>query len=107
MSQFANKLVAIIVSIVLMAAGLMFSVVAFGVIAILALVVGGWFWWKTRAIRRQMREQMADMSRAMDQQSSPASHEDIIEGEFVRETRQSGRLIEGEPPSEPGPPKNP
>ena len=92
MNQFANRLVAVIVSIVLMVAGFMFSVVAFGVIAILALVIGGWFWWKTRAIRRQMREQMQDISQAMAEgrreAAQAAADEHAIEGEFVRESEK-------------------
>lgn len=35
---------------------LMFSVVAFAVVAAGGAVIWGWLWWKTRDLRRQMRE---------------------------------------------------
>ncbi len=33
----------------------MFSLVALAVVAVLGLALGGWLWWKTRALRKQIR----------------------------------------------------
>jgi hypothetical protein len=35
----------------------MFSLVALAVVAVGGLMLWGWLWWKTRAIRQQIREQ--------------------------------------------------
>lgn len=43
--------------ILILAAGIALSAVFFAVFAVLAIVWGGWFWWQTRHLRRQMREQ--------------------------------------------------
>jgi hypothetical protein len=34
----------------------MLSLLIFAAVAAIALLVGGFLWWKTRALRRQMRE---------------------------------------------------
>lgn len=74
------KLLAFLLSAALFVLAFMFSVVALAVVAVVGLGVAGWFWWKTRALRRQMREQgsMASAGRAQ-------ADGEIIEGEVVRE----------------------
>jgi membrane protein implicated in regulation of membrane protease activity len=42
-------------------AGIALSAVLFAVIAVLALVGGVWFWWQTRHLRKQMREQQEEI----------------------------------------------
>ena len=78
-SGFFGRLVAVVVGAGLLVLGLMFSVVLIVAAAIAGLVIWGWFWWKTRALRRQMRERM-DM---------PFGHVQpegrIIEGEVIRD----------------------
>jgi hypothetical protein len=41
-------------TLALLGVALMFSAVIFAVLALLGLLVGGWFWWKTRALRREL-----------------------------------------------------
>lgn len=43
----------------LLVVGFMFSVIALAVVAVFGLIGLGYFWWKTRALRRAIREQMA------------------------------------------------
>ena len=50
-------------------------------IALLGLALGGWFWWKTRALRRHMQAFNDDLQRA----TSTPDNGAIIEGEFARE----------------------
>ena len=50
----------------------MFSLVIFAIVAIIALLAGSYLWWKTRALRRRMRER-------------PRGGR-IIEGEVLRDT---------------------
>ena len=51
------------------------------VIAVGGLIIGGWLWWKTRAIRQQMKDMQATM-----QTQQPATEGHIIEGEVIRES---------------------
>ena len=49
----------------------MFSILVFAAVATVALVAAGYLWWKTRALRRQLRER------------PPGGR--IIDGEVIRE----------------------
>lgn len=53
---FRNVL-ALLTGAILLILGFLFSVVVLAVIAVLGLAVGGYLWWKTRTLRRAMREQ--------------------------------------------------
>lgn len=57
----------------------MFSLAALAVIAIGGAALGGWLWWKTRAVRKQMQEQMQQQA-----QQQPIDGY-VIEGEAIRE----------------------
>ena len=51
-----QKVLALIVTVVLAILGLMFSVVLFSAILVAVVIFGTYLWWKTRAIRKQMRQ---------------------------------------------------
>jgi hypothetical protein len=56
----------------------------------LGVMLWGWLWWKTRAIRKEMARQMHE------QNTDPAPEGRIIEGEVIREAdepTQSGKLL--------------
>lgn len=74
-----GKILATLFATVLLAVGFMFSVVLLAIAAVLGIVGLGYFWWKTRAIRRVLREQMA---------SAQHDQNTVIEGEatVVRES---------------------
>ena len=83
-----RKLIAFIATAALVVLGLMFSALLFAVIAIAALIAWGYIWWKTRALRRQMRE-MADVKFNSEEFSAEAfrkenANGDVIEGEVIR-----------------------
>ncbi len=87
-----QKAGAIVATLVVFALALTFSVVVFAVVATLGLVVWGYVWWKTRELRRIMRER-AQQARA-DGQHGPqrdgpargsAAGNIVIEGEVIRE----------------------
>lgn len=65
---------------------LAFSVVVFAVVVSVAAIAAGYLWWKTRAVRKQMR----DMPRPDRAEGSGT----VIEGEVIRETRDC-RINEG------------
>jgi len=70
-SGLLGKVVTLAVAGLLLVAVFMFSLLVFSVIVTGGLLVAGYLWWKTRALRRQMRER-------------PASGH-VIEGEASRE----------------------
>ncbi len=67
-----GRILATLVSATALVVAFMFSLVIFAVVAAIALFAGGYLWWKTRALRRQLREQ------------PPGGR--IIEGEVVRDS---------------------
>ena len=94
---FAQLLTAI-ASIALLIGAFMFSLVFFAVIAVAGVILWIYFWWKTRAIRAHMRQQMEQQARGQGPvstppASAPASGE-IIEGEAVRVVEERNRLAE-------------
>ena len=54
-NSLAAKLLRLILVVALLVLGFTVSLVAFAVLAVLALVFGVYFWWKTRSIRQQMQ----------------------------------------------------
>jgi Flp pilus assembly protein TadB len=72
-----GKLLTLSLGAVFLVLAFMFSLVVLAVVAVGGLLLWGWVWWKTRALRKQMREQG---------QQPPASEGYIIEGEVIRET---------------------
>lgn len=73
-----GRIVAFILSGVLIVLALMFSLVVLAVVAVGGLIFAGWFWWKTRTLRKAMREAAPTPERP--------GNGDIIDGECVRET---------------------
>ena len=62
---------AALMGVLLLALGFMFSVIVFAVIGVLGLILWGYLQWKTRKLRRAMREQ------------ATASNGHVIDGEAV------------------------
>ena len=94
------QLLTMIGGLLALAAAFMFSLVFFAVLAIAVLIFGVYFWWKTRALRRQMREHL-DQQRSSQDFGPAASAPDetgsvgeIIEGEAVRVVNEQHRLGE-------------
>lgn len=77
-----QKVVATLLGLATLVLGVMFSVVLIPVVVLLGAIGVGYFWWKTRALRKAM----ADIRSQRDA--------DIIEGEavVVREYREVRRL---------------
>ena len=89
---FAQVLTAIL-GIILLGAALMFSLVFFAVLAVAGLVFWLYFWWKTRALRKQIREQM--QAQSVDAPVSETTAEgEVIEGEAIRVVDERNRLSE-------------
>jgi len=78
-----GKLLTLLFSLALLALALMFSLVALAVLAVGGTLFAGWLWWKTRALRKTMRQAAA---------AAGSGEMHIIEGEFVREADDNERL---------------
>jgi len=66
-----GRILTTLVSAAVLVVAFMFSLLIFAVVAAIALLAGGYLWWKTRALRRQIREQ--------------PSGGRVIEGEVIRD----------------------
>ena len=87
-----TRILAFILSAALLVAGLMFSLVFLAIAAVAGLALGGWFWWKTRALRKQIREQMQAQSvEAPDLE--PMEEGEVIQGEVIRVVDEGNRLV--------------
>ena len=81
------QVMAVIVGVIALGVALMFSLVFFAAVAVVGLVFWLYFWWKTRELRRKMREQVIQQRQNQDFKSGPfdpGSGGDVIEGEAVR-----------------------
>jgi UPF0716 family protein affecting phage T7 exclusion len=70
-----GKLLAFVAATILLVLGLMFSVVLLAVFVIVGIALGAWFFWKTRHVRKAMREAGA--------MQNPPADGHVIEGEAV------------------------
>jgi len=92
-----QKIVAVLSTLALFAVSLMFSVVFFAIVLTLGAVAWGYLWWKTRAVRRQMRERAAAAGAAAGSAQRGRGPVDgagggmVIEGEVIREVREDER----------------
>lgn len=77
-----GKILTLALSAAFLLAALTFSLVIFAILAVGGLLVWIYFWWKTRELRRQLRDRPLDI------------HDDgqIIEGEVIRDNADEKRL---------------
>lgn len=83
-TSLIGRVFALIASVALIVMGLMFSVVLIAFIVGAALIAWGYLWWKTRALRKQMRERMAAEQRYSEVFKGEVFEGEIIEGEVIR-----------------------
>ncbi|HEY5994606.1 MAG TPA: hypothetical protein VIU46_08405 [Gallionellaceae bacterium] len=84
-----HKTGALIVAVAAFGLMLMFSAVLLAVLLVLIVAGGAYLWWKTRKVRRMMREMRAAANDAQ------ANRDDVFRGEAFRE-ESKGVVIEGE-----------
>jgi len=75
-----RKLVALVVTGALFALVLMFSAVLFVIILVAGTIAGAYLWWKTRKLRKMMR----DLSSREERREMRASNDEVLEGEVIR-----------------------
>ena len=89
------QLFTVVVGAILLGAAFMFSLVFFAVLAISGVILWLYFWWKTRAVRAQMRKQIQEQSRFQESDTQTARSPttgDVIEGEAIRVVDEKDRL---------------
>ena len=59
-SSLLTKIIAALAGMILLVLAFMFSLVILVLIAFAGLAVWAWFWWKTRELRKAMRQRPAD-----------------------------------------------
>jgi UPF0716 family protein affecting phage T7 exclusion len=74
-TSLLGKLLALVAGAILLILGFMFSLVLLAVFLAVALALGTWFFWKTRHVRKAMRESAA--------MQDPPGSGNVIEGEVV------------------------
>jgi UPF0716 family protein affecting phage T7 exclusion len=82
-----GKALAIIGGVILVVLGFMFSLIVVAVVAVIGLAFGAWFFWKTRHLRKALREAGA--------MRGPMPGGAVIEGEaiVVEEYQVSGQAV--------------
>ncbi len=95
---FLTKLFSVILGLVLLVVGFMFSLVFLAVVVAVGLGVWIWFWWKTREIRKKMREHASQ--REQPSQPSAAGGE-VFEGEAVIVEEEVTRATSSRLPASP------
>ena len=75
MANFLQRAAALAVGIILTIAALVFASVVLALAAAIALVLGGWLWWRTRGVRRELERRAAER---------PKEGAVVIEGEYRR-----------------------
>ena len=95
----AAQLLTLVGTALALAVALTFSLVVVAVVAVAGVLIWGYVWWKTRELRRQMRDAMAAQA-AGAQGARPTAGADestaasgaIIEGEAVRVVDEDKRI---------------
>ena len=83
MSSLWGKLAASLLAVVMGVVLFTFSLVVLAVFLAFGLIVWAWLMWRTRGVRRRMREQMED---ALRRSADPADGT-VIEGEYTEVSR--------------------
>jgi Flp pilus assembly protein TadB len=76
--HLAMKALVVLGGAVMLASAFVFSLIFVAIALVVVLTIGGYLWWQTRDLRRQMRARM---------QGQPQSAGDVIEGEVISPER--------------------
>lgn len=98
-SRWIGRVLGIVVGTAIAIGALFVSVVAFSVVLVVGVVVGGWLWWRTREVRRRFREEVAKMQQALDGANGPPGARGGMGGADARGADPFGqRAGRGRPP---------
>lgn len=112
------KTLAVVATIGVAAIALMFSLLALSLVLAVGVIGWGYFWWKTRHLRKHLREQARQAQAAYEREAGGAharAHHgaasqmsarrnghseragDVIEGDFIREVRDPDESTDRRP----------
>jgi membrane protein implicated in regulation of membrane protease activity len=77
--RFFARVLGFAAGIVLLAGAFVFSLLLFAVLLAVGIVAGIYLWWKTRRLRKVLRESMRQAPRTSD-----TVHAQVMEGEYTR-----------------------
>jgi hypothetical protein len=90
-----GRALALITGAFVLVAALFVSAIVFSVLLVVGVVAGGWFWWKTRALRKDLGERLAQMQRMTAGPSPDLRARDpaaeVIDGDFIHEAEPRRR----------------
>lgn len=88
-----QQLLGLIVAALLLIPLFMVSAVVFAAVLVMGVFGFAWFWWKTRAVRRELRARMEAQRAAWETNASPDATGSgvIIEGEVIRDSESGAR----------------
>lgn len=75
-SGWFGRIVATLITGAVVVVAIMFSLAVLAIAAVAGAVFLGWLWWKTRQVRRQMRDPSGG--------AAPRPEGDVIEGEVLK-----------------------
>lgn len=81
-----QKIAAVVVGVIVFGLALTVSVMFLAVVAAVGVVVWGYLWWKTREVRKVMRDAQARAQRSGGRRTTNDTI--VIEGEVVREVHE-------------------
>lgn len=90
-----GKVLSLLLGATFLVLAVMFSVVVLTIVALGGVIFAGWFWWKTRALRKAMQAgqiEPPNFSTETHADKHSTTNARVIEGEFVRETGSAGHL---------------
>jgi hypothetical protein len=68
-----GRALALAAGALVLVAALFVSAVVFSVLLVAGAIAGGWFWWQTRGLRREIRERLAQMQQMQQMQAGAAT----------------------------------
>lgn len=97
------KFLAFTLGVAALAAGLFLSVFVFAGLLVAGVVAGGWFWWRTRGLRKQLKdtlraaeERLAAARSEADRRATGDSGEQAMAGIRRGESRTQDTVIDGD-----------
>lgn len=85
------KIVTAVIAGALVIAAVFLSVFLVAGLAVVAVVAGGWLWWRTRRVRRELRaafdeaeKKMAERREQATASPQPTATPEVIEGDYIR-----------------------
>lgn len=94
-----QRILAPLVAVLLLIPLFMVSAVLFAFAAVVGLGAFGWFWWHTRALRRELRARMdaQQAAQASRREADAQASGVVIEGEVIRDPAPPASRLEDKP----------